>query len=566
MKKGVLVAVLALVIIIVLLALVAGYIYIQFTREPYIAENSILKINLYGEIVDSDDSFFSRKYSVRDLWYHIARAKRDQRIKGIILKISYMQSGFAKIEDIGRMLTDFRKSGKKVYAFIEDGGLKEYFLATFADKIYTLKGVSLTLNGLAVEAVFLKETFAKLGIKGEYYHIAEYKTAANMFTEAGFTPAHRESLQKLLDDIFAAVIEKIAVNRKIKKEIVRQEIENLSFPNESYLKANLIDKTAYQDEMLKDFQAQCAAPDSKYRLLDFDIYKETSTPLPYPGHDRIAIVFASGEIHSGYSGGEALFGGSIMGSDTLVEQLAALRQNPTVKAVVLRIDSPGGSPFASDAIRREAELLAEKKPLVISMSDLAASGGFMIALSSSRILALPQTITGSIGIVGGKLIVKEFYDKIGLKKATLKTTEFADWYSDLRPFSATERNRFIAMMRYIYDSFVELVAHSRKLEIQEVRKIAKGRVWSGLSAVELKLVDRWGGLLDAIAEAKKSAKIPPAVEIGVTIYPRKKSLLDMVQELLDSQGGNPLAHIKSEFGKYKGFFPALLLPYSIQID
>jgi protease-4 len=255
-----------------------------------------------------------------------------------------------------------------------------------------------------------------------------------------------------------------------------------------------------------------------------------------------------------------------MGADTLIEQLTALRKNPAVKAVVLRVDSPGGSPFASDAIRREAELLSEKKPLVISMSDLAASGGFMISLSSSRILALPQTITGSIGIVGGKFIVKGFYDKIGLKKTTLKTTEFADWYSDQRPFSMAERNKFITMMKYIYDSFVELVSRSRKLKIQEVEKIAKGRVWSGLSALELKLVDQWGGLLEAIAAAKKLAKIPPGVEIGVTIYPRKKSLLDMVQELLDSQGGNPLAHIKSEFGKYKGFFPALLMPYIIQVN
>lgn len=566
MKKGVLIAILALVIIIVFLALIAGYIYLQFTREPYIAENSVLKINLAGEIVDSDDSFFSKKYSVRDLWYHITRAKRDPRIKGIILKISYLQSGFAKIEDIGRILTDFRKSGKKVYAFIEDGGLMEYFLASFADKIYTLKGVSLMLNGLAIEAIFLKQTFAKLGIKAEYYHIGEYKTAANMFTEEGLTPAHKESLQKLLDDMFAAIIEKISTNRNIKKEIVRKEIESFSFSSESYLKAKLIDKAAYEDEMWKDFQAKYKVYAEEYRLVDFNVYQETTTPSPYPGQNRIAVIFACGEIRSGYSGGEGLWGGNMMGSGTLIEQLTALRKNPAVKAVVLRIDSPGGSPFASDAIRREAELLTEKKPLVISMSDLAASGGFMIALSSSRILALPQTITGSIGIVGGKLIIKDFYDKIGLKKATLKTTEFADWYSDLRPFSMRERNKFITMMKYIYDSFVELVSRTRKLKIQEVEKIAKGRVWSGLSAVELKLVDRWGGLLDAIAEAKKLAKIPPGVEIGVTIYPRKKSLLDMVQELLGSQGGNPLAHIKSEFCKYKGFFPALLLPYKIQVD
>lgn len=559
MKKGVLIAILVLVIIIVLLALIAGYVYMQFTREPYIAENSILKINLAGEIVDSDDSFFSKKYSIRDLWYHIQRAKKDKKIKGILLKISYLQSGYAKIEDMGRIIKDFRKSGKKVYAFIEGGGLREYFLATFADRVYAFKGVSLMLNGLVAEAIFIKKTFAKLGIEAEYYHIGKYKTAANMFTEEGLTPAHKESLQTLLDDIFVGIIEQISINRNIEKEIVRKQIEDFTFTGEDHLKYKLIDKLVYEDEVLKDLKQE-------YGIVDFNIYKETTSPLPYQGLDKVAVIFASGEIRSGHSGGKALFGGNIMGSDTLTGQLRALRKNPAVKAVVLRVDSPGGSPFASDAIRREAELLIKKKPLVISMSDVAASGGFHIAMSSSKILALPQTITGSIGVLGGKFIFKDLYDNIGLKKATLKTTEFADWFSDSRPFSTAERTKLLGLMRNIYDSFVALVSKSRKMKLEEVEAVSQGRVWAGRTAVELKLVDRTGGLLDAIAEARKLAKIPAEADIGIRIYPRKKSLWDMVQELIGSQGGNPLLHIESELKMFKRFFPALLMPYQVQIN
>jgi protease-4 len=559
MKKGVLIAILVLVIIIVFLALTVGYVYMQFTGEPAVADNSILRIDLSGEIVDSDDSFFSKKYSIRELWYHIKRAKNDDRIKGMILKISHLQTGFAKVEDLGRLLKDFRRSGKKVYAYIEGGGLREYFLATFADKVFAYNGASLILNGLVAEAIFLKETFSKIGIEVEYYHIGKYKTAANMFTEDGFTPPHEESLQKLIDDIFAAIIEKIAINRNINKDIVRKTIADFSFSCDSYVTSKLIDKLMYEDEVLKEFKEE-------YKVLDFDIYKETTSPLPYLGQDKVAVIFASGEIRSGHSGGQALLGGSVLGSDTLTEQLRTVRKDPMVKAVVLRVDSPGGSPFASDAIRREAELLIEKKPLVISMSDVAASGGYQVAMSSSKILALPQTITGSIGVLGGKFIFRELYKKIGVKKATLKTSKYADWFSDYRPFSKDEKNKLMILMRDIYDSFVALVAKSRKMKIEEVEEISQGRVWSGQAALELNLVDQDGGLLDAIDEAKKLAQIPAAKTVGISIYPRKKSLLDMVNEFIGSQGGNPLLHIKSELSMYKKFFPALLLPYKLQID
>ncbi len=561
MRRGVLVTILVLVIIVILVALAAGYIYLQFTREPYIAENSFLRINLIGDIVDNDISLFSRKYSIRNLWYHIQRAKIDRRIRGIILKISYMQTGLARVEDIGRMIKDFRKSGKKVYAFIENGGLKEYFLATFADRVYAFKGGNLFLNGLAAETIFLKDTLSRLGIKAEFFHIGEYKTASNTFTEDQMTPAHRESLQTLLDDIFEATIEKISLNRSISKEVVRKEIEAFPFSNQGYLGSRLIDRQVYEDEILDDSETE-------YQVVDFNTYKETISPLPYAGHSKIAVIFAGGEIRPGSSGDNALFGGEVMGAETLAAELRLVRKASPVKAVVLRINSPGGSPFAADVIRREIELVAEKKPLVISMSDVAASGAYQFSLSASKIMALPQTITGSIGVFGGKFVLKDLYDKIGVKKATVKTSRHADIFSDYREFSPEEKQKYIGFMRQIYDSFLEIVARSRNMKIEEVEKIARGRVWAGKSAVKLHLVDQTGGLLDAIEVAKKLAKIPPQEGVGIRIFPREKTFWDVLHEYIGVKAVNPISinNIEAQLRSYIKIFPALLMPYRIQID
>ena len=241
MKKGVLITIIVLVIFLICLALAAGYIYMHFTREPYISQDSFLKINFSGCIEDNDTSALSKKDAIRDFWYHIKRAKIDNRIKGIILKISYLCTGFAKIEDIGLSLKDFKKSGKKVYAYIEGGGIREYYLATFADKIYVFKGSDLFLKGLASEAMFLKNSLSKLGIEAEMFHIGEYKTAGNMFTKDHMTPAHKEALEKLLDDVYSHTLQQIAANRNVHVDEVKEIFEESPISNEKYLEAHLID-------------------------------------------------------------------------------------------------------------------------------------------------------------------------------------------------------------------------------------------------------------------------------------------------------------------------------------
>lgn len=561
MKRGILITLLVIVILVIFLALVGGYVYMQFTREPYVPENSFLKIDLAGKIVDSEVSAFSKNPSIRDLWYHIKRAKIDTRIKGIVLKVSYIGTGFAKIEDIGRLIKDFRTSGKPVYAFIEYGGIKEYYLSTFADKVYLFKGGQLLLNGLAVEAMFLKNALSYLGIKADMFHIGEYKTASSLFTDERMTPAHKESFEKLLDDLYTATLEGIAANRGLDMAAVKNIFEETPILNRAYLDAKLIDNIIYEDEIFNDSKKE-------HKTVSFNIYRQTTSPLPYEGVKKIAVIFASGEIHSGKSGGKSIFGGDIMGADTVARQLKRVRKNPSIKAVVLRIDSPGGSVIASDVIRRQVELVAGKKPLVISMSDLAASGGYWLSMSSSEVMALPQTITGSIGVVAGKFVLKGLYDKIGVSKEIVKTSKYADMYSDYREFNKAERDKMMSMMQNIYRSFLEMVGKHRKMKPEEVDKVARGRVWVAKTALELGLVDKLGGLDEAIEEAKNLAEIPAAENVGMRVYPRKKSVMDMIFEFFgaNATAPNPVQTMDAKISMYKKFFPALMVPYRVTID
>jgi protease-4 len=559
MKRSALIALLVIIVILLGLFILGGFIYLQFNQEPYVPERAYLKIDLGGPIAETAPARFPAMsggaLSIHDLWYNLERAAKDERIKGVLLRVQYMETGFAKVEEIGRLLRKFAATKKPVVAFIVDGGLKEYYLASFADKVIMFKGGSLSVSGIGAEALFLKNTLSKLGVQAEVFHIGDYKTASNTFTEERMTPAHRESTQALIDDIYQAVIDGIAVNRKLDAAAVKKVLDRSPLPQEEYVKTKLIDSLGYEDDLYKVLPA--TLPE-----VDFKSYAKTRSPLPFSGNKKIAVIFASGEINMGRSGGQSLLGGDVLGADTLAWQLRQARNNYAVKAVVLRVDSPGGSAVASDVILREAELLAQKKPLVISMSDMAASGGYWIALSAQKIFAEPETITASIGVISGKFVLKGLYDKIGINKEILKTSEFAGMYSDYQLFSENEKQKVLADMQRIYDDFLKKVANNRKMTVAEVDKIARGRVWSGKAALKLRLIDKLGGLSDALAEARKLARIPESEKFGVRIYPQKKSFWDLISDLTDVKAENPL-DIKARLQVYRRFFPAMAMPFTI---
>jgi protease-4 len=562
MKRSALVALLVIIVILLGLFIIGGFIYLQFNKEPYVPEKAYLKIELSGHVADTAPSRFpgvsSAVVSIQDLWYQLERAAIDERIKGVLLRISYLETGFAKIEEIGRLLKNFSRSKKPVLAFIIDGGLKEYYLASFADKVIMFKGGLLSISGIGAEAVFLKNTLSKLGIQAEIFHIGDYKTAGNTFSEDHMTPLHRESMQALIDDLYRAVIAGIAANRKLDAREVKKILDQSPLTPEEYVKKKMIDSLGYEDELLGLLKSQ-------YPEVSFKNYARTSSPLPFSGAKKIAVIFAAGEINMGRSGGQSLFGGDVLGAETLAEQLRQARNNYAVKAVVLRVDSPGGSAVASDVILREAELLAKQKPLVISMSDLAASGGYWISMSAQKIFAWPETITGSIGVISGKFVLKGLYDKLGINKEMVKTSEFAGMYSDYRPFSEREKQKVMGDMQRIYDEFLKKVSDNRKMTVPAVEQIARGRVWSGQSALGLRLIDGLGGLNEALVEAKKLARIPLAEKIGVRIYPQKKSFWEMLFELADVKAQNPL-DVQARLEVYKRFFPAMAMPFLINLN
>jgi protease-4 len=559
MKRSALVVLLVVIVILLGLFIIGGFIYLQFNQEPYIPEKAYLKIELSGPLADTTPNRFpalsSSAISIQDLWYQLARAAVDERIKGVLVRISYLETGFAKIEEIGRLLKVFSRSKKPVLAFIVDGGLKEYYLASFADKVIMFRGGMLSISGIGAEAVFLKNTLSKLGVQAEIFHIGDYKTASNTFSEDHMTPAHRESMQALIDDLYKAVIAGIAANRKLDAGVVKEILDRSPLAQEEYVKAKMIDSLGYEDELHGLLKTQ-------YPEVNFKTYAKTSSPLPFSGAKKIAVIFAAGEITMGHSGGQSILGDDVLGADTVAGQLRQARNNYAVKAVVLRVDSPGGSAVASDLILREAELLARKKPLIISMSDMAASGGYWISMSAQKIFAWPETITGSIGIISGKFVLKGLYDKLGINKEIVKTSEFAGMYSDYKPFSDREKVKIMDDMQAVYSEFLKKVAGNRKLDVAEVEKIARGRVWSGQAALGLRLVDELGGLDAALAEAKKLAHIPALEKVGVRIYPQKKSFWEMLFSLADVKAQNPL-DVRARLQAYKRFFPAMAMPFSI---
>ncbi|MBN2345832.1 MAG: signal peptide peptidase SppA [Candidatus Aminicenantes bacterium] len=560
MKRGALIALLVVIVILLCLFLLGGFIYLQFSQEPYVPDKAYLKIDMGGALVETAPSRLfgvpGGALSIHDLWYHLERARRDPRIQGVLLRVRNLDSGYAKIEEVGRLLKKFASGKKPLAAIIVDGGLKEYYLASFADKVILFRGGTLSLSGIGAEALFLKNTLSKLGVQADIFHIGDYKTASNTFTEERMTPAHRESTQVLIDDLYQAVIEGIAANRGLDPGEVRKILDRSPLPQEDYVAGKLADAIGCDDDLLHAMPAT-------YPEVEFKTYAKTRSPLPFRGVKKIAVIFASGEINLGSSGGGSLFGGDVLGSATLGRQLRQARTNSSVKAVVLRVDSPGGSAVASDVILREAELLAQKKPLVISMSDVAASGGYWISLAASRILAQPQTITASIGVISGKFVLKGLYDKIGVSKEILTTSEFAGMYSDYQSFSAREREKVVGEMRRIYDDFVRKVSRNRKMPVADVERIARGRVWSGRAALGLRLIDGLGGLDEALQEARKLARIPAGEGFGVRVYPQKKSLLEMILELADVKAGAPL-DVQARLQAYRRFFPALAMPFALR--
>lgn len=533
--------ILAVLVFVVLLG--AALIFAAFRKgEPAIRDNSVLALRVAGSLPDySPDDPFKKFFggpdqSLTGLVMQFKKAKVDKRIKAILLDVDMSGVGWGKAEEIRDAIKDFRTSGKPVYAFIELGLNKEFYIATACDKIFVPPPGELFINGLAADVMFFRGSLDKLGIYPDIYQIGKYKSAGDIFTQKQMTDAHREYVNSLLDDLFNRYVQTVAEARHKTPEEVRALIDNAPYNAAQAKQAGLIDEVAYHDEVEKQMKAMLGYKESDQFSLVRAEYRDVSPEtLGLNEGEKIAVIYATGEIGSGRSENSPS-GDQSIGSDTLSRAVTDAAADKSIKAIVIRVDSPGGSGLASDIIWHAVDAANQKKPVVISMSDVAASGGYYIAASATKIVAQPSTITGSIGVVAGKPVMKGFYDWLGLTNEYVLRGKNAGMFRETEKFNDDERAKFEEWIKNTYyQDFVPKVAKGRKKDSQYIDSVAQGRVWTGAQAKERSLVDEFGGLDRAIEVAKELAKIPADKGVQRVILPYPQTF---IQQLLSGGGEN----------------------------
>jgi protease IV len=545
-----------------LAAMAAGWALMR--RGPSVPDHATLVLRMGGALVETPPNDVlgqvtggARAQTVRGYVDALHRAKTDSRIDSVLIVPTHFESPYwGKVQELRDAILDFRKSGKPVNAFLEYGGDREYYLATACNRIFMVPSSPLNVKGIASYEVFLRGTLDKIGAQADFERIGAYKTAVNQLTQTTFTPEHREMSEWLTREAYEQFVRAIAEGRKKSVEQVKALMDDGPFLPEAARLAGLVDTLAYEDQ-LDDHGVM-----SRSGTIEGDDYGRSRARLGVRGRPRVAVIYITGVINSGDSGYDPM-NGEIAGSERLVKAIRAARADDDVRAIVVRIDSPGGSTTASDVIWRELAVTRDEKagrPLVASMSDLAASGGYYVAMAAPQIVAQPGTLTGSIGIFGGKIVLGGTYDKLGVNIESTVIGRNAALESPDRPFNDSERAKLAEQMRAFYDQFVAKVAASRKLSIARVDELGRGRVWTGAQASQNGLVDALGGLDRAIALAKERAGIPADTEVEVVNYPPRKTLTELLLEELSGSGDRQMRALAAMLGPEGRALGALSAP------
>jgi protease-4 len=521
------------------------FLYLITSRGPSVPAQATLVLRPGGELLEvvPDDvvgQVFGRDAStVRGFVESLRMARRDARIRSVVLRPSALELPYwGRLQELRDAVLEFRQSGKRVVAFLEYGGEREYYLASAADRVFLLPTSPLDLTGIASYAVFLRGTLDKAGAYPDFLHVGEYKTAINTYTERSFTPAHREMTESLNREMYEQLVRGIATTRKKTEAEVRALIDQGPFSPEDALRAGLVDDLAYEDQ-LDDRVPELQGDGDEDRVEGSEYERVSPRSVGFAPRSRIAVLYAVGTITSGRSRYDPV-NGAIVGSETMVEQIRRVRDDDSIEAIVLRVDSPGGSSVASDVIWRELTITRDEnpaRPLVVSMGDLAASGGYYIAMPGQTIVAQPGTLTGSIGVFAGKIVLGGTMEKIGVTTETVTSGRNANLNSPFSPFSDDQRARLQDYMQGFYDNFVEKAASSRRTTRERIEAVAQGRVWTGAQAKQHGLVDELGGLSRAIAIAKERAKIPADEDVEVVVYPTRRSIYEALREQFGAGAG-----------------------------
>jgi protease-4 len=500
-------------------------------RPPTIADNSTLVIHLEGAIpekspVDVDIPFFSEQapLTVAETWSMLRRAATDSHIKAVMIEPHGLSVGWAKLEELRGDLLAFKKSGKPVYAYLRGAGTREYYLATAADRVFMAETDQLDVKGVRAELTYVKGTLDKLGVKMEFQHVGKYKDAPDQLTKTGSSPETREVINGLLDQFYGDLMAKIADGRKKQPQQVRDLIDNGPFSGKEALAGGLVDALKFEDEAFGELKDKAKVGDNR---ISERRYARVPDPNA-PAGSKIALLVGEGDITRGSTNPSGFGDEAGITASGMVKLLRQVREDSSIRGVILRVDSPGGDGIASDDILHEAKLLSQKKPMVISMSDLAASGGYFISMTGDPVLAYPNTETGSIGVFFGKVNLKGLYDKIGLNKEILTRGRFADIDTDYAPLTPVQSAKLQAEIEEFYKGFVERVSAARKRPYGEVEPLAQGRVWTGAQAKKNGLVDELGGLDRAIELIKDRAKLSSSDQVSLVPYPPRRSLVEML--------------------------------------
>ncbi len=484
-----------------------------------------------GPVTDPLSAIMSRrKLRLSDVLEGLKRARQDDRVRALVVKVGGGRIGLARMQEIRESVSAFRESGKLTVAWSESfgeftHGNVPYYLATAFDRIYLQPSGTLGLTGVAIEQPFLHDALAKAGIALQSAKRYEYKSAYDNLTERAFTPAAREAAERLIASVAEQITGAIAERRGKTAEQARALLDRGPFLADDALAEGLVDALGYRDEVYADVRKE-AGPDAMLqyvaRYQRTHALAQRARKLPNPRERFVAVIHASGPIRPGRSARSPL-GGSSIGSDTVASALRAATSDERVRAVLLRVNSPGGSAVASDTIWREVvRTRAAGKPVVVSMSDLAASGGYYISMAADVIVAQPGTLTGSIGAIASKPVLEEALGRIGVTTDSVSVGSGATMFSPTHPFSEEEWQRLNAWLDAIYRDFTEKAASGRRMTVEQVHEVARGRVWTGADAARNGLVDELGGMADAAGIARRRAGLPAGAPLRA--FPRQSPL------------------------------------------
>jgi protease-4 len=570
---GILLCGLTLLVLIFAIARFAG----SYANRPVtVADGSTLVLDLEGDVPERLPADIpipilqnQTPLSVEQVWETFRKAAADPRIRGILFEPRGLDIGWAKMQEIHDEILQFKKSGKPIITYLHGPGAREYYLASATDKIFISPEDSLDLKGLAVGSMFFKDTLDKVGVKADVVHAGKYKDAGDILTQTSMSPETREVLNAVLDQYYGDLIATIAQGRNKQPDAVRALLDDGPFLARDAAADGLIDALGYEDQAVAEMQSRLKQ--SELKRISSKAYLK-SPVLSVSSGRRIALVVGDGMITQG-SDNETADDESFTGTG-FIKLLKQVENDSSVQGVILRIDSPGGDAVASDDILHEAKNLSKKKPLVISMSDEAASGGYYVAVTGDPIIAYPNTLTGSIGVIFARFNLHGLYDKVGVSEQLLTRGRFADLDSEYAPLSDAARQKITGQIDAFYRAFVSHVADGRKRPFDQIEPLAQGRVWLGAQAKQNGLVDQLGGLDRAIEVLKQQAHMSPSERVTLVPYPGRRSVFDLLFRSQTDASSVEMRAVETRLGKMFGRLPwqtlsnqgfLKVMPYTISV-